>query len=272
MIHHPVREHLQSFQRRVDVSRRAACARFFAGHVPRFDGLPEFQLDAALLDGAVQRKAKLEMRIEPFDAQRIAGLVQVGNDIFQILTHKMRQHETVVDFRAPPDQFLAIGVLPEMRDQGAKQEVLREAHPRMRRHFKRAHFEQAEAARSRVGRVELVDAELGAVRAAGRVDQQVSEDAVHQPRRSAAMVRNLLKRDFHFVDLIVARFVDARRLARGSDKDSAEEVRQRGMVVPVADQAAQQSGIPQDRRIGGRSLRRSECDFRRRCRCAGRRA
>ncbi len=58
------------------------------------------------------RKAKLEMRIEPFDAQRIAGLVQVGNYIFQILTHEMGQHETVVDFRAPPDQFVAIRALP----------------------------------------------------------------------------------------------------------------------------------------------------------------
>ena len=66
------------------------------------------------------------------------------------------------------------------------------------------------------------------------------------------MVRNLLKRDFHFVDLIVAGFVDARRLAGGSDKKSAEEVGKRRMVVPVADQAAQQPRISQDRRIGGR--------------------
>ncbi len=105
-----------------------------------------------------------------------------------------------------------------MRDQGAKQEMLRQAHPRVRWHFKGAHFEQSEAARSRVGRIELVDAELGAVRAAGGVDEQVSEDAVDQPRRSAAMIRNLLKRDFHLVDLIVAGFVDARRLAVGPTK------------------------------------------------------
>ncbi len=144
------------------------------------------------------------------------------------------------------------GLFPQMRDQGAKQEVLREAHPRMRRHFKRAHFQQAQAARGGVRRVQLVDAELGAVRAARRVDEQVSEDAVHQPRRDGAMIRNLLKRDFHFVDLIVASLVDARRLACGSDKESAEEIRQRGMVVPVADQAAQQSGISQDGRIGRR--------------------
>ncbi len=142
----------------------------------------------------------------------------------------------------------------------------------MRRHFKGAHFQQAQAARSRVRRVELVDAEFRAVRAAGGVDQQVAEDAVHHPRRSAAMVRNLLERDFHFVDLIVARFVDARRLAGGADKNSAEEIRKRGMVVPVADQAAQQSGIPQHRRIGGRRSADQNVISAAGARCAGHRA
>ncbi len=54
----------------------------------------------------------------------------------------MGQHETVMNFRAPADQLLAIGLLPEMRDQRAQQEMLREAHPGMRRHFEGAHFEQ----------------------------------------------------------------------------------------------------------------------------------
>src|SRR5580698_8224438 len=116
--------------------------------MPRFDGLPEFELDAALFDGPVQWKSKLEMWIKPFHTQRIAGAIQVGYDVFQVLMHKMGQHETVVDFCAPADKLLAIRALPQMRDQGAEKEVLREAHSRMRWHLKGAHFEQPEAARS----------------------------------------------------------------------------------------------------------------------------
>jgi hypothetical protein len=169
-VDHPVCQHLHSFQRGIDISRRPARARFFAGHVPGFNGLPEFQLDAALLDLAVERKSKFQVWIEPFHSQRVAGLIQVGNNILQILVHEMREHEAVVNFRAPPDQFVAVGALPQMRDQGAKQKMLCETHARMRRHFKSAHFEKTEAARCRVRRIQFVDAEFSAVRAAGRVD------------------------------------------------------------------------------------------------------
>jgi len=80
--------------------------------MPGFNRLPEFQLDASLFDGTVERKSELGMRIEPFDAQRIAGIVQICNDVLQILTHEIREHETVVYFRAPSDKFMAIGMLP----------------------------------------------------------------------------------------------------------------------------------------------------------------
>ena len=76
-----------------------------------------------------------------------------------------------------------IGLAPEARDQRAQQQLLREAHARVRRHLEGAQLEQAEAAGGAVGRVQLVDAELGAVRVAGDVDQQVAEQAVDQPGR-----------------------------------------------------------------------------------------
>ena len=83
----------------------------------------------------------------------------------------------------------AVGLLPEARDQRAQQQLLRERHARVRRHLEGAHLEQAEAAGRAVGRIELVDAELGAVRVAGRIDQQIAEQAVDQPRRAVATRR-----------------------------------------------------------------------------------
>jgi hypothetical protein len=127
-VHNPVGQDLHSFERGVDVSRRPSGAGFFAGHVPRFDGLPEFQLDASLFDPDVQRKAKLKMRIEPFHAQWIAGFVQVGNNVLKVLMHEVREHETVVNLRAPSNQLAAVRPLPQMSDQGAKHKVLSQAH------------------------------------------------------------------------------------------------------------------------------------------------
>ena len=61
--------------------------------------------------------------------------------------------------------------------------------------------------------------------------------------------RQLFERELELVQRIVARFVDARRLRGGADEQAAEQVRQRGMVVPVRQQAAQQVGPAQERRI-----------------------
>ena len=78
------------------------------------------------------------------------------------------------------------GVGPEAGDERAHQELLGEAHARMRRHLEGAHLEQAEAAGRAVGRIELVDAELGAMGVAGDVDEQIAQQPVDQPRRRLA--------------------------------------------------------------------------------------
>ena len=53
----------------------------------------------------------------------------------------------------------------------------------MRRHLERAELDEAEAARRPVGRIQLVDADLGAVRVAGHVDQEIAEQPIDEPRR-----------------------------------------------------------------------------------------
>ena len=107
-----------------------------------------------------------------------------------VLRDEMRQHEAVVQLRAPAHQRLLVGLLPEPGDQRAQQQHLRQAHPRMRRHFEGAEFQQAEAAGRAVGRIEFVDAEFGAVGVAGDVDQQIAQQAVDQPGRRGSSPRS----------------------------------------------------------------------------------
>ena len=93
----------------------------------------------------------------------------------------MWQHEAVMQFGAPANQGRGVRLLPESRDQGPQEQLLRQRHLRMRRHFKPAEFDQTEAAAGRVGRIELVDAELSAMGVAGQIDQQMAKDAIHMP-------------------------------------------------------------------------------------------
>ena len=62
-------------------------------------------------------------------------------------------------------------------------------------------------------------------------------------------MRKLAEGDFQLIDGIVARLVNAWRLARRADEQAGEEIGQRRMIVPVTDQAAQQVGAAQERRI-----------------------
>jgi len=60
----------------------------------------------------------------------------------------------------------------------------------VRRHLAGAHLDQALAPTRRIRRVQLVDRELGAVRVASQVGEQVAEEAVGQPG-----LRRLARRD-----------------------------------------------------------------------------
>ena len=93
------------------------------------------------------------------------------------------------------------------------------------------------------------------MRIAGDVDEQVAEQAVDEPRWSGAAVgrRHLGERDLKFVEPVVPSLVDPWRLARGSDEEAGEEIGQRRMSLPVEDQALEQVGAAQKRRVGRRA-------------------
>ena len=53
----------------------------------------------------------------------------------------------------------------------------------MRRHLEGAHLQEPQPPARGVGRVQLVDAEFGAMRVAGDVDQQIAQQPVDEPGR-----------------------------------------------------------------------------------------
>ncbi len=132
----------------------------------------------------------------------------------------MRQHEAIVQRRAPADEAAIERRGPEACDEGADEELLREVHAGVGRHLEAAEFDEAEAAGRAIGGIELVDADFAAVGVAGDIDEEIAEQAVGEPgeRRGAlAGSGHLGKRDLELVEAVVAGFVDARGL-RGRDR------------------------------------------------------
>ncbi len=164
----------------------------------------------------------------------------------------MRQHEIVVQARAPAAERPLVGPVPELGDEAAQQGLLRHAHAPVRRHLEGAQLQQAAPAGRRIRREQLVDAELGAMGVARGVDQQVAEHAVDQPGRRLPARCDLAEGDLQLVQRVVAGLVDAGMLAGRADEQAREEIRQRGMIEPVAEQALEQIGPAQDRRFGRR--------------------
>ena len=229
---------LQSFDRRIHISHCATGARLLSEHVPRFERLPQFDMDALRRDRSIDREAELQVRREPLWLQREAVPAEIAKEIPEVVGHEVRQHEAVVQARVPANQRLIVGALPEAGNERAQEQLLREAHLRVRRHFKRSQLHQPLAAAARFRRVELVDAELGAVGVPRQIDEQMSKHAIHQPWRRIPAPGDLRERDLELVQRIVPAFIDSRMLTGRAEKEPREEVRQRRMVLPVAEETA----------------------------------
>src|ERR1043166_959390 len=179
-INHALKFDLQPFQRRIDIARRAPGGTLLTQYMPWFQRLANLQADSALRHRAVMWKAELEVWQEPIRSQRITMVLQILNHIAKILFHKMRQHESVVQFGTPTDQRALIRMLPETGDERAEQQLLGQAHAGMGRHFKGPQFDQAKPSAAAVGRVEFINAEFCAMGVARHIDQQVAEETIDQ--------------------------------------------------------------------------------------------
>ncbi len=245
---------LQALERAVDVAGGAADHALLAHHVPGLECCAQLEGDVALGDVAEIGEAELEVGLEPLGPDRQPVVDEIAADVLEVAPEIVRQHEPVVQPGAEADQRPAVGLLPEPGDQGAQDQLLGEAHPGVRRHLEGAELDQAQAAGRAVGRVQLVDADLGPVGVAGHVDQQVAEDPVDQPGRAGpgTGIGDLAERDLELVELVLARLVEARRLAGRADEQAREQVAEARVVLPVGHQRGQKVGPAQERAVGRR--------------------
>src|SRR5216684_7602607 len=89
------------------------------------------------------------------------------------------------------------------------------------------------------------------MRIARDVDEQVPKNPIDQPWRSvmSARFRDLGEGNLEFVETVLTGLIDPRRLAGRSDKESRKEIRQRRMIEPVREHAAQKIGPAQERTV-----------------------
>src|SRR5262245_10858849 len=93
--------HLQPFDRGIDEARGGAAGGVFAQHVPRLERMAQFKGDAPMGDGAIERKTKFALRMEPVRIELIAGTAQIFQDAKEILPNEVPEHESVVQCAAP---------------------------------------------------------------------------------------------------------------------------------------------------------------------------
>src|SRR5262249_53895150 len=112
------------------------------------------------------------------------GLLQIPDNLFKILLHKVRQQEQIMKPGAPSDRSFLIRLAPEPGHERAHEQLLRKTHACMWRHLESTHLDQTESSCRTVRGVELVDAELCAMRVPCPIHEQVSKDSIHEPRRA----------------------------------------------------------------------------------------
>ena len=148
-----------------------------------------------------------------------------------------------------------VRLAPEARDQRAQQQHLHAAHPRSAAASRTRGTRAGRAGRSALSGEYSLSIENSArcvlpVRSTSRLRSSRSTShgcSVSSPACAASAPaagrRSRARR------AVVARLVHARRLARRADEHAREQVRQRRMVLPVGDEAAQQVGPAQQRAV-----------------------
>src|ERR1700730_8662915 len=63
--------YLQTLQRGIDIAHGSARSPLLAHHMPGLERLPHFEIDAAMLDGAVKGETEFKLRFEPSGIERI---------------------------------------------------------------------------------------------------------------------------------------------------------------------------------------------------------
>src|SRR5688572_8025811 len=111
--------YLEAIERGVDITDCSTRAAFLPKYVPRFECLPYLEIDTALSNSAISWKAKFEVRGKPIFLQPVPVTLKISDDLMEVVSHKMREHESVMEFCAPANQLLLIRRFPKACDQRA---------------------------------------------------------------------------------------------------------------------------------------------------------
>ena len=91
------------------------------------------------------------------------------------------------------------------------------------------------------------------MRVALHVDEKMTQQAIDLPgRRSVSQLIDLRKSDLQFIETVETRLVNPGMLAGGTDEQSAEEIREAGVVLPIGEQRPQEVGATEEGAVGGR--------------------
>src|SRR5581483_5446271 len=104
--------------------------------------MPQLELGSLEVDRAVAREAELEMRAEPFALEPVAGCAEIVEHFAEVLPYEVRQHVAVVQLGAEVHELARVRLLPEPREHPAQDQLLREAHARVRRHLEAAELDE----------------------------------------------------------------------------------------------------------------------------------
>src|SRR6516225_2712728 len=113
-----------------------------AGHIlvedmPGLDRLAQLQRDASTLDGAVDWETELPLRLEPDRIEGVTGASEIIQYVQEIFPNEMLEHEAVVKRSAPTRRLAIEWHSPEPGNERAQQQLLRQTHACVRRHFER---------------------------------------------------------------------------------------------------------------------------------------
>ena len=217
---------LQALDRGIDIAHRAAAA----GSSPSTcHGSSAWRSSSSTPRWAIvadAREAELEMRREPLGLEAVARHAEIGEHVAEVLPDEVRQHEIVVQPRAPAAQRLSRRAGPRRRRPGRAAGACWATLMRQCGGISKARSSsRPRRPAARVRREQLVDAELGAMRVAGGVDQEVAEDAVDQPgRRLRGRARSGGRRSRARAAASLRASSTARMLAGRADEQAGEQV------------------------------------------------
>ena len=239
---------LHSIRGIVHHARSCTAGRRLCHQRPGLQGLPHHHLAAFELQTTEHGKARLEDRSEPRSFEGKPRVSKIVADRPEVLPERGRQHEAIVQACPVPHERVGARSHRQHGDNRPNEQRAQRLIPDVRHRLERSKLDQALKTGWRIEVPELVDADLGEVRVARAIGQEIAKEPVEDltvggpPYGIGPEARDL--------ELVQSRgqgFIDPRCLRARADVLAREEIRKRRMTLPVPKDAAQQIGALEER-------------------------